>query len=313
MKSFIIKVLVVLSFPFLAMANSQQEMAYVDSLVDVIDPAAHHGIVEENNLWYPPGVEVNGMTEEIFNQVLDHVYKVYEPIFKARGAEFVIERRWNDGTVNAFARQVGNRWIIRMFGGLARHETITPDGFYLVACHEIGHHLGGAPKYNGTGWASNEGQSDYFATLKCLRKVWAQDDNIGYVEYMWAMESPFVDEYAMEMCMKAHQDPRMQALCGRMSMGGQSLAFLFQALRRLPTPPKFNTPDQSKVRRTSDSHPQPQCRMDTYFQGALCPISVNEGVDDRDPIPGTCNRASSHPYGLRPLCWFAPESAFTFF
>ncbi len=308
----IIKVLIVLLFPMLAMANQPKEVSYIDSLSDIIDPATHHGFVDLNDLWYPPGIEMNGMTEEIFNQILDNVYKVYEPIFRAKGAEFVIERRWEDGTVNAFARQVGNKWMIRMFGGLARHETITPDGFALVACHEVGHHLAGAPK-KGTRWASNEGQSDYFATLKCMRKLWAQDDNIGYVEYMWAMESPFVDEYAMEMCIKAHQAGPMQALCGRMSMGGQSVAFLFQALRKLPTPPKFNTPDQTKAKQTQDSHPMPQCRMDTYFQGALCPISADQDVDDMDPSVGTCNRLANHPYGLRPLCWFAPAEAFGFF
>jgi hypothetical protein len=37
-----------------------------------------------------------------------------------------------------------------MFGGLARHELVTDDGFMMVVCHETGHHLGGAPRYNGT-------------------------------------------------------------------------------------------------------------------------------------------------------------------
>ncbi len=319
MKSLMIKALMLLVLPLAGYAtDSTGYHKFMDNVVErlsPVGPTAHHdGFVEENNLWYPPGIEnqTNGMTEEVFNQILDQVYQVYAPIFKSFGAEFIIERAWSDGTVNAFARQSGNRWIIRMFGGLARHETITPDGFALVACHEIGHHLGGFPKYNNNGWASNEGQSDYFASLKCLRKLWAQDNNIDYVEYMWAMESPFVDDYAMQACMQAHTDPRMQALCGRMSMGGQSVAFLFQALRRLPEAPKFSTPDKSEVRRTNDRHPQPQCRMDTYFQGALCPISANEPVSNTDETQGTCNRASNHPYGLRPLCWFKP-SGFSFF
>ena len=33
-----------------------------------------------------------------------------------------------------------------MFGGLAGHETITTDAFALVACHELGHHIGGAQR-----------------------------------------------------------------------------------------------------------------------------------------------------------------------
>ena len=256
MKSLLIKAVMLLILPVASFATGSADynkfMDNVSERLSPVGPTAHHdGFVEENNLWYPPGIEqqTNGMTEEVFNQILDQVYQVYAPIFKQHGAEFVIERAWADGTVNAFARQSGKRWIIRMFGGLARHETITPDGFALVACHEIGHHLGGFPKYNGNGWASNEGQSDYFSSLKCLRKLWAQDNNIGYVEYMWAMESPFVDDFAMQACMQAHQDPRMQALCGRMSMGGQSVAFLFQALRRLPTPPHTRSIQPRRVQR----------------------------------------------------------------
>ena len=67
-----------------------------------------------------------------------------------------------------------------MFGGLARHKLVTPDGFALVACHEMGHHLGGAPRRGG--WASNEGQSDYYATTKCARRIWAEDNNAAIMQ-----------------------------------------------------------------------------------------------------------------------------------
>jgi len=79
--------------------------------------------------------------------------------------ELVIDKHWEDGTVNAYASENGNNDVISMFGGLARHPAITPDAFYLVACHEIGHHLGGAPKKGNTQWASNEGQADSVNTL----------------------------------------------------------------------------------------------------------------------------------------------------
>jgi hypothetical protein len=72
-----------------------------------------------------------------------------------------------------------------VYGGLARHGEITPDGFALVLCHEIGHHLGGVPRYSGAnGWASNEGQSDYFAATKCLRRAWQSDQNEDLISRM---------------------------------------------------------------------------------------------------------------------------------
>ena len=70
-------------------------------------------------------------------------------------------------TVNANASQRGRTWIVNMYGGLARRPEITPDGFAMVLCHELGHHMGGFPFVSG--WAANEGQSDLFATLSCGR------------------------------------------------------------------------------------------------------------------------------------------------
>ena len=48
---------------------------------------------------------------------------------------------------------------------------MTPDGFALVLCHELGHHLAGNPRVQA--WAANEGQSDYFSTQSCARELWS--------------------------------------------------------------------------------------------------------------------------------------------
>src|SRR5690606_1616432 len=134
------------------------------------------GIVPENDLYIAADSKSmlnSNLDEEKFNAVIDKVLAVYEPLVEAEGGELKVERNWTDGTVNAYAHRRGGTWNVAMFGGLARHETITEDGFALVVCHEIGHHIGGAPKKGGwfSTWATNEGQADYFATLKCLRKV----------------------------------------------------------------------------------------------------------------------------------------------
>jgi len=47
--------------------------------------------------------------------------------------------------VNAYASvDKQGQQFIHMFGGLARHPLMTEDAFLLVACHEFGHHYGGA-------------------------------------------------------------------------------------------------------------------------------------------------------------------------
>lgn len=265
------------------------------------------GIVEENDMWI--GVDqktnVSGMDEATFNAVLDRVEQIYAPIFQERGKTLRVDRDWASGTVNAFAQQSGNIWRISMFGGLARHETVTPDGFALVACHEVGHHVGGLPKkrgFFGTSWASNEGQSDYFGNAKCLRKYFEADDNIAIVETM------DVPALAREKCLANFTSPEEIAMCERGAMAGLSLANLFRALARSEQELKFDTPDPNVVSRTNDNHPAAQCRLDTYFQGALCEISAYEDLSDRDAIQGACTRVGGFEDGLRPLCWFKPEA-----
>lgn len=264
------------------------------------------GIVEENNLYIAVGEKnTNGLTEEDFNDIITKIENIYKPIIEAKGKRLQIERNWTDGTVNAYARQSGNTWHVAMFGGLARHETITRDGFATVVCHELGHHLGGAPKKAGwwsSSWASNEGQADYFGTSKCLRKYMEVDDNVSIVSQM---DIPVAAQTKCEAAFTSEGDV---AMCLRGAMAGMSLANLFRALRNLTTELKFDTPDQNVVTRTNDNHPAPQCRLDTYFNGALCDVDHYTDVSQTDALVGTCNRVDSYTDGVRPLCWYKPSS-----
>lgn len=260
------------------------------------------GIVPEHNL----KIEVNdkrtgGITEEDFHAVIDKVENIYAPIVEEMGGNLKVARNWEDGTVNAYASRAGRTWNVSMFGGLARHETITADGFALVICHEIGHHIGGAPKKASiwsNSWASNEGQADYFATLKCLRRTFLNDDNQKIISEM------DVPETLTNSCLEAWESDADRAICIRNGMAGDSVAKLFAALRNNAEPGKFETPDPRVVSRTDDNHPAHQCRLDTYFQGALCHISLNEEVSQDDEVEGTCHASLGHANGLRPLCWF---------
>ncbi len=280
-------------------------LACVSTFSFACDEHGKTGIVEDNNLWIPSNVKsVNSISETEFNDIIDKIEAIYAPIIAERGKTLVIERKWEDGTVNAYAQQSGNTWRVSMFGGLARHETITRDGFATVVCHELGHHLGGAPKksswFGGTSWASNEGQADYFGTSKCLRKFMENDDNTSI---MSEVEVPAV---ATEACAKNFSNENEYAMCLRGSMAGMSLANLFRALRSMTTELKFDTPDPAVVTTTNHNHPAPQCRLDTYFQGALCTVDAYTDVSKDDANIGTCNRSENFETGLRPLCWFKP-------
>lgn len=261
-------------------------------------------IVPDNDMYIPINTKStkSQITEKKFNAIMDRMEAIYAPIICERGKTLEVIRKWEDGTVNAYAQQTGDIWKVSMFGGLARHKAVTADGFALVVCHELGHHLGGAPKNKswwGTSWASNEGQADWWGNAKCMRKYFEADDNIAI------MANVVVPELAITTCKKSFAGEQL-AMCKRGAMAGMSLANLFKDLRRLPKDLRFNTPDTTVVTKTYNGHPAPQCRLDTYFAGAVCGVDAYTDVNDTDANIGTCNRTYGDEIGLRPLCWYKP-------
>ncbi|MBI3299976.1 MAG: hypothetical protein HYZ75_17565 [Elusimicrobia bacterium] len=253
------------------------------------------GFLPENDLKIEvDDVNAAGIEQGRFEDVLDRIQQVYEPIVAAKGGKLVIKRLWDNPTVNASAQQSGGKFIINMYGGLARHPAITEEGFALVACHEMGHHIGGYPKMS---WATNEGGSDYFATLKCLRLILPSKAPSGTV-----------DPVAGRGCDQQFGDEASRNQCGNNALAGQSVAFLFQALRGGQTPPTFGTPDNSVSDRMDNAHPDTQCRLDTYFQGALCTAPLSQDVSNDDPTAGACTRKGGYELGLRPRCWYKPPA-----
>lgn len=245
----------------------------------------------------------NVMTEQKFESIINRVYQTYAPIVKSKGATLKMVNNWKDGTVNAYADR--NHWLktwkIHMFGGLARHPLITDDGFLLVVCHELGHHIGGAPtdRSSDSSWGSFEGQADYFGTLKCLRRILQKDDNQSIISKMT------IDPIVVSKCETIYKSANEIALCERIALAGKSLGMVLGDLNGNPKV-DFSTPDKTVVSRTDYKHPEAQCRLDTYLSGALCDKAVSLDVSDKNPIDGTCIKRDGYTEGVRPLCWYKP-------
>jgi hypothetical protein len=239
------------------------------------------------------------MTEYRFNKIIYKADAVYATIIKEMGGKLKGGSKWSTETVNANARRGWfGTWKVNIYVGLARHELVTHDAFAMVVCHELGHHIGGAPKVGGAmAWAANEGQSDYFGTLKCFRRIYESDNNVAAVEKM------IIPAIVTEKCSESFTLPNDIALCERSSMAGQSLANLLGSLRSSGLT-KFETPDTSVVSSTNNKHPAAQCRLDTYFQGALCNKRLNDDVSQSDATIGTCNTSTGDTVGVRPSCWY---------
>ncbi len=274
-----------------------------------VAPMAYGKFLPDNNLHLEDNkFAATGITEQQFNNVIDRVIAVYDPIVRQHGGRLNVNRLWNDSTVNASASQWLGTWDVNMYGGLARRQEVTEDGFALVVCHELGHHLAGYPF--SSSWAADEGQSDYFATMKCARMLWGDDTAANANSRTTVAATP------KSLCDSVWADEEAQNLCYRSAMGGKSLADLLSALGG--TVSNWDTPDSRQVTATNHNHPAGQCRLDTYMAGALCVANFDSGLipgkslgsrrnsADAETEAGTvsCMAQEQYTTGLRPRCWF---------
>jgi hypothetical protein len=265
------------------------------------------GFVETNSLKRPvpkAGSQklLGGLDQTQFNTAIDKVTSLYSPVFTQKGLRLLVKKLWTNTQVNAVAYKENGYSVVEIWGGLARHEVMTVDGVTLVTCHEVGHHLGGLPKFtdpNGT-WASVEGEADYFATMKCLRKVFAKDIST------W---SGAVDPTAQSKCESVHAPGSIDAkMCMRISMASLASAQLSAAVSN-GSAPYFESKDNSVVNVTYERHPAGQCRLDTYMNGDLCLVSDKVDLVNTNIDTGTCRNIPEEEYGARPRCWFKPTSS----
>lgn len=271
------------------------------AILIICSSSSFASILPENNLAIPVSDKSDGLTEAQYHSVINKVDATYRPIVEALGKKLIMNRLWENSRVNAGTLLRGNEWVINLYGGYARHPLVTEDAYALVICHELGHHLGGTPKkvLDGTnpGWPSVEGQADYFATLKCLRKVFRKDDNRAAISQL------VIPDTVSQKCGESFKTDWEIAMCIRTTMAGLSVAAISSDVRysEIPT---IESPDASVVDSTYEAHPAPQCRLDTYFQGSICEVSSTRQVSIDDETKGTCHESLGHISGLRPACWF---------
>lgn len=253
-----------------------------------------------------------------FTRLVKNIENIYMPIINGLGGKLTISAQWGNETPNAYAKKTFGNWLVVITGGLARQPAMTNDGIALVVCHEIGHHIAGFPFAQtglaallGMDWVANEGEADYYATQVCARKIWGNE--VKQNETFRSTATAFVKSE----CDKIWKNEADQNLCYRSVTASESLAEVLAALSKTAEP-QLHTPSQAVVDATYNGHPQPQCRLDTYFQGAICPMGWNDAIVPGKKLPGgkkgiaaekqaamtSCTQASGFALGLRPSCWY---------
>lgn len=278
----------------------------------------HATFVPENEIRVPISTSLApfNVSESEFRQVVSRVQQAYSSVVSAHGGRLSISGDWNNNTPNAAATQMFGNWQVKITGGLARRPELTADGLTLIVCHELGHHLAGfafAPSDLPflDVWAASEGQSDYFATQVCARKLWASEVavNAGF--------RASLPEGDRQRCNAVWTLETEQDLCYRTLAAVTSMTNTMAAVLNRPAP-DFGTPDPSAVTATNTAHPAVQCRMDTALQGALCSAPFNEQLipgkkvsggpfsldAERESAVNSCTAYSKHTIGLRPACWY---------
>lgn len=263
---------------------------------------SHARFAPENDLKiYADNNKSDSMDEAVFNSIIDRLEEIYAPVIAEKGANLKIIRKWEDPTVNAYAVPNGDDWEIHLFGGLARYDGMTRDGYATVVCHELGHHIGGAPKYTtwwgAEQWASTEGNSDYFATSKCMKLF------LGWESTPQEQDQDQAQNLVVDQC-DMYKSKINNETCRDIADAGEVLGRTLAGMSNQPLP-SLETPDTLVIDVTNTTgYPSVQCRVDTYMRGALCDKLPESDTSDLDPDVGYCATGA----GSRPACWYNPDA-----
>ncbi len=224
------------------------------------------------------------ISESELDTVINRFKDIYSSSFlEATYKDLIFFKDFRKKEVRAYIEQKSLFYRITLEKGLIDAPEMTSDAAALIICHELGHALGGDPvkktkTFNNQGeeitdynWASAEGQSDYYATSVCMKKYFEGDYN---TDYLWGKEIPNI---ILNRCSQSYTDEEDVAICIRTAL---AIPTVTEVINRNNEAISLLTPDLTESETTLLSYPALQCRMDTYFNGAL-------GLE-------------------RPRCWYKP-------
>ncbi len=229
--------------------------------------------------------------------------------FAKLGLALKIDGDWRSNKQGVYSYMDANAFTISIPGDYARIPGMTVDVLALTLCHEMGHVLGGGPNYELYSHhhvkKSVEGQADYFAATKCLKRLFKDrsENRAVYRSY------PYPLKIEMQRLCQTFQCTRIigtawcytQLFTKQNCQGTPTGRSSIQAQLSLRSP--------IKVPETLRELPSLQCRLDTYVAGAICPLSEFEAFDPYDLSVGACMSDALNQeevLGARPACWFSP-------
>lgn len=247
-------------------------------------------------------------TKEQYEKIITRITDLYAPTIKDLGHDFKLTMDWDDETENAYAKQPQdtNTWELELPGAYYRTDKMTNDAYALVVCHELGHHLAGAPFYPGTK-ISVEGQADFWATSVCLKKYFN-----AYPEKASGLSLSM-----KENCDRVYTDDQSRNTCYLISKASLSKAIHNKRALKKTNEPDIDFPDQNIIKSTSNKHSDTQCRLDTYLAGSLCTpqdtsLSFQKKLLTENLMSDSLCKVNlgykTSKIEQRPKCWFKENS-----
>ncbi len=245
-------------------------------------------------------------TRDTVDGYIRKINDLYTEEVVKRGAVLMFHNFWNSDVNNSYAWQaVGTNpmeYHVKMEGGYSRHPAMTEEALVYGICHELGHHLGGAPLKTTQNRlelgirVSVEGQADYFAGMICFKRVFANNTRDLTQE-----ESAKIPEALKQACQQVYAPGNQFKLCLMNILAG-SISVEASTEGTSQPPPRLDLRDPSAVDQTIENEPSRQCRLDTVVAGALC--DKEEKLFFEDPSRGACSSLEGEHAGQRPHCWY---------
>ncbi len=186
------------------------------------------------------------LSKRLFLGVIGLMRRSFSPLAHQDGRELVIYSDYDSHWPQAFARRWDTDQVL-IHGGMAGLPGTTEDSLALTLCHELGHLYGGEPYSDSHNRISAEGQADYWASMLCFPQVLA----------LLPKRTP--SRASLKMC-EDNID------CARTLDAALVMTAFFADNRRIPHP-EVTTPDESVAHEVLLTHPEPQCRLDTFWAG----------------------------------------------
>lgn len=249
-------------------------------------------------------ISLDSLAQSWKEQIINNAKAIYTPLAIITFNKPLYFKINPSQTIGGSAHHEIDHLAISLDKGLLETSRLTPDGFRMLICHELGHLFGGAPRKNlplewdgpsahdGLSFMTSEGQADYYASLVCFRKMLElETQDLPQPDYRRA--GPRLRKRCEEEAGFKNSELKT---CLRTGLAGED--FLKLTFEFPISCEKFDNSVAPQLIR--DFYPDRQCRLDTIVNGGLC----NEGhalVLDFDLME---NNSCNQEYALRPTCWF---------